>query len=176
MTRLVSFEDQRRSVAMLGEVTIEAVDGEVELAVGVPAAVQTGVVERPVTGGRREPAPRQPPRLLKPESIGVGPFEIVKLLEFGRANPRVEVRRYRMHSLAHALPTRPMSMTKRKRTSPFAILSHASLIWLGLICSTSGSTPCSPQKSSISCVSGKPPMSDPAIVRLRIASDPPCTP
>ena len=47
---LVGFEDQRGAVAMLGEVAVEAIDREVELAVRIPADVEIVLVERPVAG------------------------------------------------------------------------------------------------------------------------------
>ena len=50
LARLVGFEDQRGPVAMLGEMPVEAIDRQVELAVGVPADVEIGFVERPVAG------------------------------------------------------------------------------------------------------------------------------
>ncbi len=69
---LVGLEDQRGAVAMLGEVPVEAIDRQVELAVGVPADVEIVLVERPVAGLRRELVPGQPPRLVEPEAVGIG--------------------------------------------------------------------------------------------------------
>ena len=53
-------------------------------------------------------------------------------------------------------------MTKRYRTSERGTLSQASLMAVAWMSSVSGSMPWSAQKSSISWVSARPPVDDPA--------------
>src|SRR5205814_10532315 len=108
---LVGLEDQRRAVAALGEVAVEAIDRQVELTVGVPCDVEIVVIERPVAGLSREFVPGQAPRLVKPEAVGIGPLKIVKLLKLARADPRVEIVGNGMDARTHR--PRLMSITKR---------------------------------------------------------------
>ena len=58
-----------------------------------------------------------------------------------------------------------MSITNRYFTSLRSIRSNASLMYDIGMTSTSETMPWVPQKSSISCVSARPPMSDPAMLR-----------
>jgi len=62
---------------MLGQVPVETIDREVQLAVGKPFDAKCGFVERPVAGFRRRLAPGQPLRLVEPEALGIGINEIV---------------------------------------------------------------------------------------------------
>src|SRR5690606_38070247 len=67
---IVAFPDDRDLVPTRGEVAVEAVGGEVELAVGIPADVQVGGVERgvldpPVRSGPVESASYAAPERLR---------------------------------------------------------------------------------------------------------------
>src|SRR5690349_12080782 len=85
--------------------TVEAVDGEVELAVLVPADVEVALIERPVAGFRRECVPGQAARLVEPEAVGVAFGEVVELGELGGTDAGVEVRRNWVHRFAHSIFT-----------------------------------------------------------------------
>ncbi len=98
MARLVGLENQRGSVAVLGEVPVEAVDRQVEFAVGVPANVEIVLVERPVARLGRELVPGQPPRLVEPEAVRIGVGKVVELGELARADPGVEIVGNRMNA------------------------------------------------------------------------------
>ena len=78
LARFVGLEDQSGAIPMLREVTVETIDGEVDLAVGVPVDVEVVLVERPVAGLGRELVPRQPPRLVEPETVRIGVGEVVQ--------------------------------------------------------------------------------------------------
>ena len=108
---LVGLEDQCGAIAMLGEVAVEAIDGQVELAVRVPADVEIIFVERPVARLCRELVPGQPPRLVEPEAVGIGLGEVLELGELARADARVEIFGDGMDRFAHR--PRLMSITKR---------------------------------------------------------------
>ena len=108
---LVGLEDERRLVAMLGDVAVEAIDGEVERPVLEPADAEVRLAERPIAGDRRHPVPRQAPGLIEPELVGVGGFAVVELLKFERSDPGLEVVRDRMDRWFQS--PRPMSITKR---------------------------------------------------------------
>ena len=111
MPRLIGLEDQRGPVAMFGEMAVEAIDREVELAVRVPADVEIVLVVRPVAGLRRELVPGQPPSLIEPEAVGIGIFQVVQSGKLARADPRLEALGNRMDRFVH----KPLliSMTKR---------------------------------------------------------------
>jgi hypothetical protein len=92
---------------------------------------------------------------------------------------RVRLRRRkgsRFAQRASSCASDDMSITKRYFTSLLSIRSYASLMyWIG-ITSTSEVMPCLPQKSSISCVSLSPPMSEPDTLRrpkIRLKADGP---
>ena len=108
---LVRLEDQRGAVAMFGEMPVEAIDRQIELAVRVPADVEIVLVERPVAGFRRKLVPGQPPRLVEPEPVGIGVGEIVQLGELGGPMRALKPRRNGMDGFAHR--PRLMSITKR---------------------------------------------------------------
>src|SRR6185437_9603979 len=101
VARLVGFEDERSPVAVLGEMAVQAIDREVEFAVGVPPDVEIGFVERPVAGFLREGVPGQPARLVEPEAVGIGSGEVVELGELYRADACVKVRRNWVHGFGH---------------------------------------------------------------------------
>ena len=116
LARLVGLEDQRGAVPVLGEVAVEAVDRQVELTVGVPGNVEIVFVERPVAGLRRKFVPGEPPRLVEPETVGVGIDTIVELRDLARADPRAECLRNRMHRLGHQTSLAARSRTRRACT------------------------------------------------------------
>ena len=111
MPGLIGLEDQRDAVAVLGKVPVEAIDRQVELAVGIPADMEVILVEGPVARLRRELVPGQPPRLIEPEAVGIAVRKIVQLGQLARADPCVEAWRDRIDRLRHT----PLliSMTKR---------------------------------------------------------------
>ena len=78
-------------LGMLGEVPVEAVDREIEFAVREPFDVKVVLFEGPVAGLGRELVPGEPPRLVEPESLGIGIDQLVELGELARSDPRVEV-------------------------------------------------------------------------------------
>src|SRR4030095_12456193 len=75
---------------MFGEMAIEAIDRQVQFAVGIPMDVEVCLVERPITRFRREFVPGQPLRLVEPEAVGIGFGEVAKLGDLDRANAGVE--------------------------------------------------------------------------------------
>ena len=93
LARLVGLEDQRGSVAMLGEVPVEAIDRQVELAVGVPADVEVVLVERPVAGLASGTCSRSAAAPGRARSGRDRRCEIVELGKLARADPGVEILR-----------------------------------------------------------------------------------
>ena len=101
---------------MLGEVPVEAVDREVELAVGKPPDMEIILGERPVSGLRRRRVPGQPFRLVEPETIRIGAREILQFVELALVDASVEPFGDRMHCLAHLLlPRCPLQNASRLR-------------------------------------------------------------
>src|SRR5205814_8710251 len=83
---------------------------------------------------------------------------------------------FQMYRVDHADLREAISMEKRYFTSDFNSLSYASLtFWIGMT-STSAVILCLPQKSSISCVSGMPPIIEPDKLRRREMRLNPVTP
>ena len=93
--RLVGLEDDGRPVAMLLEVSVEAIDGQVQLTVGVPADVEIVFVEGPVARLLRGLVPVKPPGLFQPEGIRIGVSLRPQRLQLVRPDPRPEAFRER---------------------------------------------------------------------------------
>jgi hypothetical protein len=108
---LIGLKDYCDAITMFGEVAIEAVHGEVELTVLVPADAEVIFPVGPVSGLDREFVPGQPPRLVQPKPVRIGIREIVQFLQFARSDPRFEIVWDGMDARTHT--PRLMSMTKR---------------------------------------------------------------
>jgi hypothetical protein len=80
---LVRLPDDRDGVALLGEMAVDAVGSDVELAIVEPFDVEVGLRERPVAGDRRCGDPVEPlGRLIEPEAAGVACRCLVQLFIF----------------------------------------------------------------------------------------------
>src|SRR5690606_14242101 len=107
---LVGFEDQRRLVAACRQLAVEAIEAEIELAVGEPADVKILGVERPVAGLGGESMPVEPPGDVQPESVRIIPFAGMQVFKLDRA----ELRQIGVGNRIDCAQARlSMSMTKR---------------------------------------------------------------
>jgi hypothetical protein len=95
---VVALEQERGLVGARGQLAVEAVDGDVQLAVLVPADAEMRRVERDIPDARREAVPVDPLRDLRPEAVGIPQRLLVSRLVAGRADDRAgrELRRNRV--------------------------------------------------------------------------------
>ena len=97
--RIVAFEDDRGLVGAVGQVTVDAVHADIELAVFKPADVQIVFRERHILDFRVRLAPVQHPGLLRPEGLVVVDGLTVKFLVLLLINqvlaPAFRIRFYR---------------------------------------------------------------------------------
>ena len=70
--RLVGFPDDRDRIAPLGKMTVEAIGGDIERAVGEPAHAEIGLREAAVVDPGREGRPIEALGLVEPEAGRIG--------------------------------------------------------------------------------------------------------
>ena len=101
LARLVAFPHQRDLVATGREMAIEAIERQIQLAVGIPADAEIGLMERAITGLGRETVPIEPARLVEPESVGVGIHSDMKRSEPFGADGRIITGRNWINRVRH---------------------------------------------------------------------------
>ena len=96
LVRVVAFPDDRRLVAVRGEVSIEAVGRDVQLPVLEPADVEVADIEAHVLHARVGTYPVHAPSHARPEPLRVADGLVVErpVLFVGDAGPRGEIRRH----------------------------------------------------------------------------------